>query len=306
MWILFSFSAAISQALVNAVSKKALQKGGVVNFVGLITYLVSGIIFGIIIYVKTGEIFPHLSSPSRFLWVISITALLEMITMFFQYKALEIADLSYLMPYFSLTAVLVVIPSFFLLGELPTLIGFLGIILIVSGAIIMNYRNKKLQTETDEQNKKRMANKKGLIYFLISLVTAFFIPVTLKISIKESSVIFTSFIMSLLVSAFFLTLIFIFRERNKVKEIFVLKAKSNRLFLLIVILVGLLTAIEFGTMNKAFSLADVSYVMAIKRTMPFFTFLIGYFYFKEKANIGRKIFATTTMVLGAILVIIFG
>jgi drug/metabolite transporter (DMT)-like permease len=307
MWVIFSFVTAISQAMGNALNKKALQKGGVVNFVGFAAYLVSGVIFGIIIYSKTGEILPELANPARFFMLVAITALLLTSAVFFQLKALEIADLSFLMPYFSLTAVLVIIPSFLMLGELPTLFGFAGIVLIVAGAIVMNYSNKKSwQIETDEQNKKRQANKKGLIYFLISMVTAFLVPVTLKLSIKESSVIFTSFIMALLVSAFFLTLIFIFRERNKIKEILVFNVKSNRLLLSAVILSGLLTAVEFGTMNKAFSLADVSYVMAIKRTMPFFAFLIGYFYFNEKANISRKIIATSIMVLGAILVILLG
>jgi drug/metabolite transporter (DMT)-like permease len=40
--------------------------------------------------------------------------------------------------------------------------------------------------------------------------------------------------------------------------------------------------------------------------MPFFAFLIGYFFFKEKTDVLRKIFATTLMVAGAIFIMTFG
>jgi uncharacterized membrane protein len=47
--------------------------------------------------------------------------------------------------------------------------------------------------------------------------------------------------------------------------------------------------------------AKVSYVFSIKRIMPLFAFLIGYFYFHERKDILRKIIATILMVAGAIL-----
>ncbi len=47
---------------------------------------------------------------------------------------------------------------------------------------------------------------------------------------------------------------------------------------------------------------NVAYVMAIKRLMPFFAFIIGYFYFKEHTHVQRKIWATLLMVAGAIII----
>jgi drug/metabolite transporter (DMT)-like permease len=306
MWILYSFLAAISHALANATTKKALQQEGIINFFGFGMYIISGIFFLILLLVATGTIIPHITNYSRFWMAILTVALLETISMFFQYKAVAISDLSYLMPFFSLTAVFTIIPSFLMLGELPSLIGFLGIVTVVVGAIIMNYKNKKNSIAEEKIQNTKINNRKGLMYFLIALAIASLIPPIIKISVVESSAIFTSFMISWLVGIAFLIMIFIFKEREKVKEILVLREKKNIILLIIIVLAGIITAIEFATMNTAFGLANVAYVMGIKRTMPFFAFLIGYFFCKEKTDVLRKIFATTLMVAGAIFIMTFG
>jgi drug/metabolite transporter (DMT)-like permease len=177
---------------------------------------------------------------------------------------------------------------------------------VVVGAIIMNYKNKKNSIAEEKIQNTKINNRKGLMYFLIALAIASLIPPIIKISVVESSAIFTSFMISWLVGIAFLIMIFIFKEREKVKEILVLREKKNIILLIIIVLAGIITAIEFATMNTAFGLANVAYVMGIKRTMPFFAFLIGYFFFKEKTDVLRKIFATTLMVAGAIFIMTFG
>ena len=71
------------------------------------------------------------------------------------------------------------------------------------------------------------------------------------------------------------------------------------------LLVGAVMSVEHISINSAFTLADVSYVMAIKRTMPFFAFVIGYAYFKEREHAKRKLMATALMIAGAILIVLF-
>jgi len=127
-----------------------------------------------------------------------------------------------------------------------------------------------LTIEQIEEKIKEENNRKGLMYFLIAMVVASFIPITLKVSVLESSVLFTSFMVSVLVGISFLVMLFVIDKREKIREALVLSEKKNIILLTAIILSGIITTIEFASMNKAFSLADVSYVMAIKRTMPFF------------------------------------
>lgn len=143
MWILYSFLAAIFHALDSATSKKALQKEAVLNFIGAGTHIMADLFLGLFLLIKTGHVFPQISNIPHFWQAVLATALLEATTMFFQYRAMALADFSYLMPFFSLTAIITVIPSFLAFREWPSPIGFLGIVVIVSGAIIMNYKNKK-------------------------------------------------------------------------------------------------------------------------------------------------------------------
>lgn len=308
MWIIQSVLGAFFQAVGMAVKKKALQIRGLNNFIAFFSFTFAGIIIGLVLLFQQGSIFPEIANVAKFWHAIFWAVFLNIFAYFFLYKALDIADLSYLMPFMTLISVTVIIPPIFLLGEIPSLFGFLGILLVVAGAIIMEYRKKNKPSQiTSDEAQKIKNNRKGFVYFIITALCWTFTSPALKIAAVESSAIFSSFIVALFIGLSFFFLVILFKETPKIKKLFSTGGTREKMVLLIALVIaGISIVFEQITINTAFRLADVSYVIAVKRTMPFFAFIIGYFYFKEKNNVRRKLVATALMVAGSMVIINFG
>lgn len=289
-----------------AVKKKALQTKGVNNFIAFFSFTFAGILIGFILFFQNGELFGEINNFPRLWHNVFWSVSLNVLAYFFLYKALDSADLSYLMPFMVLTSIFVIIPPFLLLGEIPSVVGFLGILTIVCGAILMEYRKKsKLIARAEEKIQKIKNNRKGFVYFVITAICWTITPTTFKIAIVESSPLVASFIIVLFIGLSFFFLVILFREMSKIKEKFYFNKKEKMVLLIALIIAGIVIAVQQVSMNTALKLSDVSYVMAVKRTMPFFAFMIGYLYFKEREHIKRKLIATALMVAGAILIVLF-
>ena len=302
MWILYSFLGAFFQASEMAVKKKALQTKGLNNTIAFLAFIFAGILLGALLYVQSGKIWPENSLSGNFWEGMIVVIVLNVLAVYFLYKALDIADLSYLMPFMTLTSLFLVIPPIFVLGEIPSVIGFAGIAITVTGAFLMDYK-KKTGIIAFEEYDKKIKNRKGLFYFLITALCFTITPTAIKVAIAESSALFASFLSHILIGISFIILIFIFKETKRIKEIFAFGGTGK--FFFAVALAGIFIAIANGSVNEALKMTDVSYVFAIKRTMPFFAFIIGYFYFKERQDVFKKILATILMVLGAIIITVF-
>ena len=306
MWILLSILGAFSQAIEMAVKKKALQVKGLNNFIAFFSFTFAGIIIGFILFFQSEELFREVNNFPRFWHNVFWSVSLNVFSYFFLYKALDVADLSYLMPFMVLTSVFVIIPPFFLLGEIPSIIGFLGILTIVCGAILMEYKRKnKLEIRTEGEIQKIKNNRKGFVFFIITAACWTITPTTFKIAIVESSPLFASFIIVFFIGLSFSFLVILLNETSRIKEIFYFNKKEKIILLIALMIAGISIAIQQVSMNTALKLSDVSYVMAVKRTMPFFAFIIGYLYFKEREHAKRKLAATALMIAGAILIVLF-
>lgn len=305
MWIILSVLGAIFQATGMAVKKKALQIKGSNNFIAFASFTFAGILLGGYLLLKGGQ-FPEIINPYVFWQGMFWMVFLNILAIFFLYKALDASDLSYLMPFMTLTSLFIIVPPIFTLGEIPSVYGFFGIVLIVTGAITMEYKsNRKRSFESEHEKEKSKSNRKGLMFFLITAACYTITPTAIKIVVVESNAIFASFLSLILIGISFLPLVFIFKEQNKIKEIFSTSSGHKNFFVSSLLFAGFLIAAEGLSINSAMSLTKVSYVMAIKRTMPIFAFLIGFFFFKEKINVKRKLLAIILMVLGAVFIATF-
>lgn len=307
MWVIFSVFGAFSQAVGMAVKKKALQIRGLNNFIAFFSFTLAGILIGLILLFKQDGFFPEIANIGRFWYAVFWAVFLNIFAYYFLYKALDIADLSYLMPFMTLISITVIIPPIFLLGEIPSLLGFFGIILVVIGAILMEYRRKnKLSTATEEEKQKIKNNRKGFIYFIITAFCWTFTSTFLKIAAVESNAVFSSFIISLFLGLSFGFILIFAGESERIKKTFFdFNSKEKFALFAALAIAGVAIMFEQIAVNEAFRLAGVGYVIAVKRTMPFFAFIIGYFYFKEKNNIRRKLAATSLMIAGSVVVAIF-
>ncbi|NTW29862.1 MAG: EamA family transporter [Candidatus Moranbacteria bacterium] len=298
LWIVLAFNAALFQALGAAIKKKSLQVSGMNNIIGFVSFLTAGIIFGAFFLAKTGRVVPHLSLTPEFYVAMACYAGLNIVASWFMYRALDLAEFNHLMPFITLTNLLIVIPPISLLYETPSVSGLVGITVIVVGALMMDLGKRDLVGAENELRKQN--NRKGVLYFLGTAACYTITPTVAKITVLHSSVLFASFLVHILIGLGFLAMILFAREQRTMKELFLRSEKRG--LLVGILLAGFAVALQNGSLNWALSLAPVASVMALYRTMPFFAFLIGVAYFKERTDLKRKILATAIMVAGAVIV----
>lgn len=294
MWIALSIFGAFFQAVGAALKKKSLQTQGMNNTIGFVSFLVAGLIFGILYFAKTGTVW-QADMSANFWQGILWTVGLNLIAIWFMYRALDSAEFNYLMPFMTLTSLSIIFPPIFLLGEIPRITSLLGIMLIVAGVLYMNYRPKD---STSKETKS--GNRKGALYFTVTALCFTFTPTFSKIAIQESSVLYASFLIHLMIGLGFLAMVILFRESKMIVRL--TTEKTMRRLLAIIALAGVIIVLENGSVNAALSQAPVAYVMALKRLMPLFAFLIGVFYFKERTDLKKKMIATALMVAGAVII----
>jgi len=294
-WLLLALTGACAQAVGAAVKKKTLQTPGMNNAIGFLSFSCAGIIFWLLHALNSGSFWIDELSL-RFWYMMLLFAGLNIIGVWFMYKALDLAEFNHLMPFMTVTSLSLVIPPMIFLNEFPSLWSFGGIVLIVWGAIYMNYKST-------EKGKRYYANRKGVVYFLVTALCFTFTPTAAKVMIQESSVLFASAISHLLIALGFLAILLVLREQPKLFSVF--QDSRKRKFLVAVLFVGVVTVLENGSINAALEEASVASVFAIKRMMPFFAFIIGIMYFRERADLRKKILATTFMVVGAIMLTLF-
>ena len=117
-----------------------------------------------------------------------------------------------------------------------------------------------------------------------------------KISVRESSVLFTSVISQLLIGIVFT--FFIIKKRFCQR----INIQIPTRYFTPLVWAGVIMAVEYWATNQALTMAPVGAVMATKRTMPMCAFIIGMLWFKERQRIFPRIIATLIMILGVIII----
>ncbi len=289
MWILLSLCGALGQAASMALKKKSLQVPGINNVIGFVSFLVAGIIFALIQFGMEGSLwYPDLSV--RFWHAMLWYAGLNVLAVYFMYKALDLTNFSVLTPFMALTSLSMIIPPAIFLNEFPSGIAIIGIIIVVIGSITISKKGKGHSDKPTMQ---------GMKYFLVTIGCYTFAPTAAKIAIGESNPIFSSMVVHLLISFGFLLMIFLFREKKMLGRVFA----DNKL-LLVVALAGALTVVENGCINVALQTDLVANVFAVKRVMPIFGLIIGLIFFKEKLT-KRIVLSAIIMIAGAVLITLF-
>lgn len=297
-WVILSLAGALFQALEFAIKKKLLQSKGLNNLTACLAFIGASLIFWLMYISQSDGIFWFPDLSLRFWNGMFWSVFLNVLAVWFFYRAIDLAELSYLSPFMALTSLSMIVPPMFILGEMPTLQSFVGIGVVVIGAMLIDFKPHKKEENQTMVNRN---NKKGKLYFSMTALCYTFAPTALKVAVVESSPIFTSFLSHLLIGVSFILFIFLFKEKNRINELCKNKIMRKRFFIGIV-LAAIAIAAANGSINFALKIADVSNVMAIKRVMPIFALLIGIFYFKEKKDLLKKFIATIIMIIGAILI----
>ena len=244
---------------------------------------------------------------------VAVTAVLNIVSLALIFKALSSTDLSLSIPMLSFTPVILIGTSYLLLDEIPSVAGVAGICIIVIGSYVLNI------SSSDEHfldPVRSMLRNRGSWYILI---VAFLFAVSInfdKIAMLNSDPFFGMALTVIVIGVAFVlmaayTLILSgpylrkmpagkgFRAPDAVFPAFPL-----RKYLPLTILIGTFVAIEAASINVAYTLQIVPYVIAIKRLSIIFVVLYGTLVFSEHET-GKRLMGAALMVAGAVIIVLF-
>lgn len=283
IWALLSIGAGLSDAISYSLIKKLRKIDVIVKLAMYMLMALPFILFGFILY----DI-PIVSL--NFYFIVLINVAVFVIGLFILMKSLEISELSISIPMLSFTPIFLLLISYIMLRELPTITGFAGIIFVVLGSYIINVQTIKKGIFEPF----KIFKNKGVFYMLI-VAFLFSISANLtKIGVIMSNPVYFVFFTFLFASVILVALFFrkLIAYRKSIIE-------NSRHFLLI----GIVTALSELLATTAFNLTIVPYVISLKRTSILFSVLFGFLFFKEK-NFNEKIAGTLLMFIGATLIIL--
>lgn len=282
IWIAYALLVAAFTALKSTAGKKCMR-----NLDEYVVAWFMQIIPGILI--SLAFLFVNIPVLGGIFWPVLIAdCLLSAIAAVWSTKAL-ISELSLTIPLVAFTPLFLILTGWLMLGEVPSAAGIIGVVLIVVGAYVLNYRERKngwlapFRSLISHESPKLM------------LGSAFIWSITAnldKIAVQNSSPIFFAMAESFLIGIF----IFPFawkkmqKQRKEVgKEIYGLMA------------MGIFASLALVFQMMAISQTLVVYVNSIKRLGIPLSILLGGAVFKEK-DVRLKFAGGCIMVLGVLCI----
>lgn len=283
-WFLFALASAVGQAFHNFFSKYLVAKipKSVIIFWSL--FFCSVILFATSFFRGIPDL------GEKFWLAVLTTGILNIAAYYFLFRAYELADLSAVFPMILLTPVFLSITSFFILGEKISLLGFVGILIVILGLFIVQRGSVKNSIAN------RADTKKGMLYgVIVALIYSLSVNFD-KMTVLNSDAFFggamADAIITLGVFPFFL------RNRN-----FFLEDKNKLKTLFSFFVLGCIIAFSVVAFYSALSMGLAAYTTIIKRTSVLFGVILGILFLKEK-NFLPKIIGSLIAISGIALILL--
>ncbi|MEM9539624.1 MAG: EamA family transporter [Cyanobacteria bacterium P01_E01_bin.42] len=280
-WLFLAIAGAFFESIKDIFSKKSLQD------IDSITVAFSMMFFTAIFSLPTFLIIPFPEIGDRFWLALLAGGIGNAIAFSLIMKALQISELSKVIPLTSLSPAFLLVTSPIIVGEFPNIIGVFGVLLIILGAYILNIGKEKIPKQIlapfIELSRDRGSKLALFVAFIWSLNANFY-----KIGVQNASPFFWITLNASSI-AFLLSPFVLFRfQQNK------RKLGKNLKYL---IRLGFFNTLASSCIVTALSLTLVVYVIAVKRTSTILSVFWGQLIFKEE-GLKIRLLGATIMVLG--------
>jgi len=284
LWIIFALITAFSLSTADALSKRAMIKSD--------EYVIAWVREGYALpFIAIALFFIPIPDLDKTFWVSVLILLpLEITALILYVKAIKLSPLSLTIPFMALSPVFITFIAFFLLGEWPDKSGIAGIFLITIGAYLLNAKASNLGLLGPI---KAIAKERGSVLMIIVAVIYSITSTIGKIAVQHSSPIFFGFFYPLLLT---IALSMVVGVKGTLHQV----VSRPVTFLTI----GLFTAIMILSHFLAISMADVAYVISVKRTSLVFSVIYGMIVFKER-DIGERLLGSLFMLAGVVSITVF-
>jgi drug/metabolite transporter (DMT)-like permease len=288
----FVFTRIISNPLSNVFQKKLTGNSASPVFIILITHVLLSLVMLPILF----RLLP-LQLNFDFYLNIFFCVLLAIAGNTLIVAALQITDLSILGPINAYKSIVSLLLGIFLLGEIPTLMGAAGILLILIGSYFFIDQGTK---KTEKNSFVHFFKDKGVQLRFAALVLSATEAVFLKKALLLSSPLIT-FVFWCILGAAASMLFSLFALKSRIfSQLDTVKQRTST-YLLLALTTGLM---QFSTLYT-FGVLQVGYSLALFQTSALLSVFFGYKFFREQ-NILQRLFGASIMVLGAILIVVFG
>jgi uncharacterized membrane protein len=284
LWIMFALITAFSLSTADALSKRAMLKSD--------EYVIAWVREGYALpFIAIALFFIPIPDLDKTFWVSVLILLpLEITALILYVKAIKLSPLSLTIPFMALSPVFITVIAFFLLGERPDKSGIIGIFLITIGAYLLNAKASRIGLLGPI---KAITQERGSVMMIIVAIIYSITSTIGKIAVQHSSPIFFGFFYPLLLT---ISLSMVVGIKGTLHQVV-----SRPLTFLSI---GLFTAIMILFHFIAISMADVAYVISIKRTSLIFSIFYGWIIFKE-VDIGARLLGSGLMLAGVVSIIVF-
>lgn len=217
---------------------------------------------------------------------------LELITIVLYTRALKVSPMSLTLPFLSLTPLSLIMISYLLLGEKVSPRGTIGIFFIASGSYVLNIGDIRKGLFGPF---RVIAKEKGPVLMIMVALLYGITSALGKMAIEHSSPLFFASTYSIGLCIAFAPLALLMGKGD-------LKASTSGRNLRTLVLAGLFNAVMIITHMLAMKLANVAYMISVKRVSMLISVVYGYLFFKEN-NIGARISGAALMLIGFVLMV---
>lgn len=281
---LLAFGTAVSEALKDITSKHNLHHVDEYT-AAFAMHLVQSILLIPVVYFTGMEVL-----SGRFLWTLLASSVLQLIVILLYFKAIKRSEISVTLPLITLTPLFMLITSPIMIGEFPSTLGIIGIILIVAGTYVSNLSEdpKKVFAPFISLVKNQGSRYMLLVAFIWSITSNLD-----KVGVEETSPVFWAF------SKDFVILIYL---------IPILLWKSKKPWLQIrnrkgpLMMVGFFRSTSVLSQMFAIQFILVPYVISIKRASAVFIILYAFFFLNERKNFRNRMTGMIIILLGLFVI----
>ena len=215
---------------------------------------------------------------STFWMLLALYVVTSVIDLYCYFKAISIADISYVAPLLTLFVAGNMAGAFIILGQVPSMAGIAGAALIMAGAYLNNLAKRRQKTNTKQ-------NRLALILVLVAILFRSFYANIEVIMLRETNPTSFNFYSSMatIPSVILVTWLIVRRNRSKYERYWSdVGAGAKRHFWPLVFVSVTYTVNMLATYQAKLLSPNAAYVAAIKSAAVVPLVLIGIFFFKEK------------------------
>lgn len=291
LWALLALTSAFTLATSDAFTKKALASHD--------EYIVAWLrlVFSLPLLVVSFLFIPVPELDSNFYAAFLLAVPLEILSIVLYIKALRLSPLSLALPFLALTPVFLIFVSYLILGEKVSLWGGMGIFLIALGGYTLNIQ--KIKAGIGEPLRAITKEKGSIMMIGVALIYSVTGPLG-KMAIEHSSPLFFGTTYFIVLTLLF-TPIALYKRRRYYQR--PKGRKIRREAVLSSFLPGIFYSFMVASHMVAISLANVAYVISVKRISIIIGVLFGYLFFNEK-NIRERLLGATLMFIGFVIIIV--